>query len=67
MRGLLGAHHGKFIRVDDKFVVGSTNFTRSSQCNRETAVEIHLNASGVERVTAHFLELWSDSDAVSRD
>ena len=39
-------HHAKGIVVDDHMLVGSCNYTTSSQCNREVGVAAQLNRGG---------------------
>ena len=45
----LGAFHAKCIRVGEYLVVGSTNWTLSSLCNREMSILCRLDQEGIER------------------
>ena len=58
-----GIMHSKFLRVGNSVVVGSTNFTTSSQANVETSVLIQLSADGLDAFRARFVQEWDGAVA----
>ena len=61
-----GIMHAKFLRVGGSVVVGSTNFTTSSQANVETSVSLLLNELGVQTFRARFVTEWDGSKAYAQ-
>jgi phosphatidylserine/phosphatidylglycerophosphate/cardiolipin synthase-like enzyme len=57
-----GIVHAKFLRVDSTLLVGSCNWTTSSQCNREAVLETNLNAEGLEQATKLFASYWEAAE-----
>ena len=49
-----GIVHSKMLRADDSLVLGSLNWTTSSQCNVETCVEVGMTGQGASAVQDYF-------------
>ena len=47
---LMGIQHSKMFKLDDTVVLGSTNWTTSSRCNREISLEWKMNAVGLQAI-----------------
>ena len=58
-----GGHHAKvlFGTSTRTAIIGSCNFTTSSQCNVELTAKVALSASGTVQLTAWFEKLWSEA------
>ena len=56
-----GGHHAKVMygASTRTALIGSCNFTTSSQCNVELTAKIALSTSGVVQLTSWFDDLWS--------
>jgi phosphatidylserine/phosphatidylglycerophosphate/cardiolipin synthase-like enzyme len=54
MADRVGLLHAKVFWAGETCIVGSVNWTTSSRCNRELAVELQLDARGVANLQA----LW---------
>ena len=61
-----GIMHSKFLRVGGTVVVGSTNFTTSSQANVETSVSLLLNELGVQTFRARFVTEWDGAKSYAQ-
>ena len=58
-----GGHHAKvlFGVSTQTAVIGSCNFTTSSQCNVELSAKVSLSPSGTDQILAWFDRLWNDA------
>ena len=56
-----GGNHAKVLygTSTKTALVGSCNFSTSSQCNRELTVKVALSTSGVVQLTNWFQDLWN--------
>ena len=59
-----GSVHSKFLLVDRNLVVGSTNFTTSSQCNVESSTYIRLTPEGSKDAESFFETLFEEAEAL---
>ena len=57
-----GIVHSKFMLADRDLVMGSTNFTTSSQCNLETNCQIKLTDKGLEDVKRFYQAAFSEAE-----
>ena len=64
-RGHKGSHHTKTLITETQGVIGSCNFTTSSQGNQEAGVLIEWTPNGANRSQAMYLRTWSSSVALS--
>ena len=56
-----GVQHSKILATEASLIIGSCNWTTSSQANREWDVQIQLNKSGLNEVKRRYDELWSEA------
>ena len=57
-----GIVHSKFLLADRNLIIGSTNFTTSSQCNLESSCQIRLNDLGVKEAERYFSAAFSEAE-----
>jgi len=54
VHGKRGKLHAKWLRADGELIMGSANFTTSTQCNLEAVSKIRLSEEGEEKAEAFF-------------
>ena len=57
-----GIVHAKFLYADSQLIVGSTNFTTSSQCNVESSCHLILNPAGEANVAEYFNTAFAEAE-----
>jgi phosphatidylserine/phosphatidylglycerophosphate/cardiolipin synthase-like enzyme len=57
-----GIVHAKFLRVNSTLLVGSCNWTTSSQCNREAVLESDLTTEGLVQAKKLFESYWATAE-----
>ena len=57
-----GIVHSKFLLSDRQLILGSTNFTTSSQCNLETSCHIRLSERGYQEVERFFSAAYQEAE-----
>ena len=58
LHGRTGIQHSKTLRVGDRWMVGSCNWTWSSMANWEVVTEVKLNAAGAASLDLLYGEFW---------
>ena len=62
LAGLSGASHAKALLTETVAVVGSCNFTVSSQANCEAGVLVSLSERGIARYAERFAKSWEAAE-----